>query len=193
MKFEMSDKAQTIKIYNLRADTHEFIGAGDAYIPPHTGLPANCTVIAPPDIPAGYVAIFSQDSGIWSLVEDHREQTVYDTVTGGSIFITSPGALPDGVTTVAPTGSFQKWNGSDWVTDTQAQHAAEIAQAEDMKAQLLAQAQSTISLWQTKLLLGIISDEDRAALTGWISYIDALQAIDTGQAPDIAWPEPPAV
>ncbi|EIS7293672.1 tail fiber assembly protein, partial [Salmonella enterica subsp. enterica serovar Newport] len=26
MEFKMSDKAQTIKIYNLRSDTHEFIG-----------------------------------------------------------------------------------------------------------------------------------------------------------------------
>ncbi|EKA0050771.1 tail fiber assembly protein, partial [Salmonella enterica] len=34
MDFKMSDKAQTIKIYNLRSDTNEFIGAGDAYIPP---------------------------------------------------------------------------------------------------------------------------------------------------------------
>ncbi|ELJ2785953.1 tail fiber assembly protein, partial [Salmonella enterica subsp. enterica] len=54
MAFQMSDKAQTIKIYNLRSDTNEFIGAGDAYIPPHTGLPANCTDIAPPDIPASH-------------------------------------------------------------------------------------------------------------------------------------------
>ncbi|EJJ5392865.1 phage tail protein, partial [Salmonella enterica] len=30
MTFKMSDKAQTIKIYNLRSDTNEFIGAGDA-------------------------------------------------------------------------------------------------------------------------------------------------------------------
>lgn len=47
MTFKMSDNAQTIKIYNLRSDTNEFIGAGDTYIPPHTGLPAICTDIAP--------------------------------------------------------------------------------------------------------------------------------------------------
>ncbi len=40
MTFKMSDTPQTIKIFNLRSDTNEFIGAGDAYIPPHTGLPA---------------------------------------------------------------------------------------------------------------------------------------------------------
>jgi len=47
MTFSLSEEAQTIKVFNLRADTHEFIGAGDAYIPPHTVLPANCTMTAP--------------------------------------------------------------------------------------------------------------------------------------------------
>ncbi|EDF5918244.1 phage tail protein, partial [Salmonella enterica subsp. enterica serovar Agona] len=28
MAFKMSEQAQTIKIYNLRSDTNEFIGAG---------------------------------------------------------------------------------------------------------------------------------------------------------------------
>ncbi len=41
MAFRMSEQARTIKIYNLLAGTNEFIGEGDAYIPPHTGLPAN--------------------------------------------------------------------------------------------------------------------------------------------------------
>ncbi|SQI64786.1 Phage tail fiber [Salmonella enterica subsp. diarizonae] len=42
MTLKMSDTTQIIKIYNLRSDTNEFIGAGDAYISPRTGLPANC-------------------------------------------------------------------------------------------------------------------------------------------------------
>ena len=54
MAFRMSEQPRTIKIYNLLAGTNEFIGEGDAYIPPHTGLPANSTDIAPPDIPAGF-------------------------------------------------------------------------------------------------------------------------------------------
>ncbi|ONG25608.1 phage tail protein, partial [Escherichia coli] len=51
MAFRMSEQPRTITIYNLLAGTNEFIGEGDAYIPPHTGLPANSTDIAPPDIP----------------------------------------------------------------------------------------------------------------------------------------------
>ncbi|ECD5540249.1 phage tail protein, partial [Salmonella enterica] len=30
MAFKMSSEAQTIKVFNLRADTNEFIGTGDA-------------------------------------------------------------------------------------------------------------------------------------------------------------------
>ncbi|HFE3300591.1 TPA: tail fiber assembly protein, partial [Escherichia coli] len=54
MAFRMSEQPRTIKIYNLLAGTNEFIGEGDAYIPPHAGLPANSIDIAPPDIPAGF-------------------------------------------------------------------------------------------------------------------------------------------
>ncbi|CTX53303.1 tail fiber chaperone%3B Qin prophage [Escherichia coli] len=87
MTFRMSEHSRTIKIYNLLTGTNEFIGEGDAYIPPHTGLPANSTDIAPPDIPAGFVAVFNSDEASWHLVEDHRGKTVYDVASGDSLFI----------------------------------------------------------------------------------------------------------
>lgn len=59
MAFRMSAEAQTIRVFNLLDGTNEFIGESDAYIPPYTGLPANSTDIAPPDIPAGYAAVFN--------------------------------------------------------------------------------------------------------------------------------------
>ncbi len=67
MMFKMSDNAQTIRVFNYLDDTKEFIGSGDAYIPPHTGLPANCTDIAPPEIPEGFTAVFNTDSQSWTL------------------------------------------------------------------------------------------------------------------------------
>ncbi len=48
MIFEKSDKPQVITVYNLRADTKEFIGKSDAYILPHNDLPANCALLPPP-------------------------------------------------------------------------------------------------------------------------------------------------
>ena len=83
MAFRMSEQARTIKIYNLLAGTNEFIGEGDAYIPPHTGLPANSTDIAPPDIPAGFVAVFNSDEASWHLVEDHLNLAHYRKISPG--------------------------------------------------------------------------------------------------------------
>lgn len=113
----MSDTPQTIKIFNLRSDTNEFIGAGDAYIPPHTGLPANCTDIAPPDIPASHIAVFDPENETWSLHEDHRGETVYDTQTGNPIYISEPGPLPENTTTLAPASAIDKFENGQWVAD----------------------------------------------------------------------------
>ncbi|WP_354046804.1 tail fiber assembly protein, partial [Escherichia coli] len=115
MAFRMSEQPRTITIYNLLAGTNEFIGEGDAYIPPHTGLPANSTDIAPPDIPAGFVAVFNSDEASWHLVEDHRGKTVYDVASGDELFISELGPLPENVTWLSPEGEFQKWNGTAWV------------------------------------------------------------------------------
>ncbi|EFS6522368.1 DUF4376 domain-containing protein [Salmonella enterica] len=117
MTFKMSDKAQTIKIYNLRSDTNEFIGTSDAWIAPHTGLPANCTDIAPPDIPASHIAVFDPETETWSLNEDHRGETVYDTQTGNPVYISEPGPLPENTTTQAPTSPVDKFENGQWTPD----------------------------------------------------------------------------
>ncbi|EMD4264227.1 DUF4376 domain-containing protein [Salmonella enterica] len=117
MAFKMSDTPQTIKVYNLRADTNEFIGVGDAYISPHTGLPAGCTDIAPPDIPASHIAVFDHETETWSLFEDHRGETVYDTITGNQVYISEPGPLPENTTTQAPASPIDKFENGQWVAD----------------------------------------------------------------------------
>ncbi|EEI4449420.1 DUF4376 domain-containing protein [Salmonella enterica] len=117
MAFKMSNEPQTIKTFNLRSDTNEFIGAGDAYIPPHTGLPANCTDIAPPDIPASHIAVFDAETETWSLHEDHRGETVYDTQTGNQVYISEAGPLPENTTTQAPTSPVDKFENGKWVAD----------------------------------------------------------------------------
>ncbi|EHL44462.1 DUF4376 domain-containing protein [Salmonella enterica] len=117
MAFKMSNEPQTIKIFNLRSDTNEFIGAGDAYIPPHTGLPANCTDIAPPDIPASHIAVFDPENETWSLHEDHRGETVYDTTTGNQVYISEAGPLPENTTIQAPSSPVDKFENGKWVAD----------------------------------------------------------------------------
>ncbi|HHO9709535.1 TPA: tail fiber assembly protein [Escherichia coli] len=165
MAFRMSEQPQTIKIYNLLAGTNEFIGEGDAYIPPHTGLPANSTDIAPPDIPAGFVAVFNSDEASWHLVEDHRGKTVYDVASGDALFISELGSLPENVTWLSPEGEFQKWNGTAWVKDTEAEKLFRIREAEETKNSLMQVARK--------------------------KYRVLLNRVDTSTAPDIEWPALP--
>ncbi|WP_144136547.1 tail fiber assembly protein [Kosakonia radicincitans] len=57
----------------------------------------------------------------------------------------------------------------------------------DVKAKqenLISSAKNTISIWQTELLLGIISDDHRESLAAWISYINKMQSLDFGSIID---------
>ncbi|WOJ29325.1 tail fiber assembly protein [Citrobacter koseri] len=189
MTFKMSKEAQTIKIYNLRADTSEFIGGGDAYIPAHTGLPAYCTDIEPPEAPAGHVAVFDDNEQKWDVVEDHRGKTVYDIQTGQAISIESLGSLPDNVVSVAPDGSYEKWDGKKWVKDEEAEKNARLIEATGKQHQLITDARIFIGEWQTALMLGSLSDENKVKLQSWIDYIEALKNVDLSD-PD--WPKQPA-
>ncbi|EIX7590016.1 tail fiber assembly protein [Salmonella enterica] len=189
MTFKMSSKARTITIYNLRSDTNEFIGAGDAYIPPHTGLPANCTDIVPPDIPASHIAVFDAETEMWSLHEDHRGETVYDTTTGNQVYISSPGPLPENVTSVSPDGKYQKWNGKAWVKDEVAETAARLREAEGIKSRLLQTAAEKIAPLQDAVDLEIATDDEKVQLDEWKKYRVLVNRVDTTN-PD--WPDVPA-
>ena len=191
MAFRMSEQPRTIKIYNLLAGTNEFIGEGDAYIPPHTGLPANSTYIAPPDIPAGFVAVFNSDEASWHLVEDHRGKTVYDVASGDALFISELGPLPENVTWLSPEGEFQKWNGTAWVKDTEAEKLFRIREAEETKNSLMQVASEHIAPLQDAVDLEIATEKETLLLEAWKKYRVLLNRVDTSTAPDIEWPTNP--
>ncbi|EAM8770233.1 tail fiber assembly protein [Salmonella enterica] len=190
MTFKMSEQAQTIKIFNLRSDTNEFIGAGDAYIPPHTGLPANCTDIAPPDIPSSHIAVFDAETQTWSLQEDHRGETVYDTTTGNQMYISEPGPLPENATSVSPGGGYKKWDSKTqvWVNDEAAEAAARLREAEGTKNRLLQIASEKIAPLQDAVDLGIATDDEKAQLDEWKKYRVLVNRVDTTNP---VWPEQP--
>ncbi|ECI0413572.1 tail fiber assembly protein [Salmonella enterica subsp. salamae] len=188
MTFKMSEQTQTITIYNLRSDTNEFIGAGDAYIPPHTGLPAYSTDIEPPEIPSGQVAVFDSEKTAWSLIEDHRGQTVYRTDTGEEFYIQELGPLPENVTSVSPDGEYQKWDGKAWVKDEAAETAAQLRQAEETKNRLLQMATEKIAPLQDAVDLGEATDDEKARLLAWKKYRVQVNRVDTVNP---VWPEQP--
>lgn len=179
-----------IMVYSFDAASGLYTGSGEEFLPQGVGIPAHSTVIAPPDADAGNVCIFQ--AGHWQQVVDHRGETVYCTETGATVRIMLPGDYPEGTTTRQPLSEFDKWDGSAWVTDTDAQHAAHVSTATRQKSTLLTHAQATISLWQTELQLGTLSEADKASLMQWMQYIKALNAVDVSMAPDIDWPDTPA-
>ncbi|HAY0340992.1 TPA: tail fiber assembly protein [Escherichia coli] len=189
MAFRMSEQSRTVKIYNLLAGTNEFIGEGDAYIPPHTGLPANSTDIAPPEIPAGFVAVFNSENESWSIVEDHRGKTVYDVASGDALFISELGPLPENVTWLSPAGEYQKWDGVSWVKDEEAEKLFRIREAEEKKARLIQEATDNIAILQDAVNLEIATTEENSQLDSWRKYRVLVSRIDTSTAPDIVWPE----
>ena len=191
MTFRMSEQSRTIKIYNLLAGTNEFIGEGDAYIPPHTGLPANSTDIAPPDIPAGFVAVFNSDEALWNLGEDHRGKTVYDVASGDALFISELGPLPENVTWLSPEGEFQKWNGTAWVKDAEAEKLFRIRKAEETKNSLMQMASEHIAPLQDAVDLDIATEEEGSLLAAWKTYRVLLNRVNTAVAADIEWPVAP--
>lgn len=68
-----------------------------------------------------------------------------------------------------------------------------VSMAEQERQYRLNVAIDAISIWQTKLLLGRLSNSDKVKLNSWLDYIDALNDVDITKAPDITWPDAPAI
>ncbi|MED0554517.1 tail fiber assembly protein, partial [Escherichia coli] len=72
------------------------------------------------------------------------------------------------------------------------------SKAESQRNALLSEAKESISIWQSELLLGTISDEDRGRLAAWIEYIKELQQMTFISVMDedcynaLVWPESPS-
>lgn len=183
--------AGDITVFNFDSETREYLSSSVEYLAEGVGIPANSCIDAPGKDKEDSAICRTADLTAWEYVADHRGETVYNTETGETVIISAPGDYPEGTTILAPATPYDKWNGSEWVTDTEAQHTADVEAAEQQKAALLLEAQATTSFWQTEFQLGIISDEDKASLIAWVNYAKAVQAVDTSKAPDITWPDKP--
>ena len=106
----------TKTVYNYDPDTGEYLGPETAYESPiEPGvylIPAHATTIAPPEADDGHVAVFAD--GAWTLVEDHRGEVWYDTVTQERHEIKTLGIVPETWTPLEPTDREAVWNGAAW-------------------------------------------------------------------------------
>ncbi|WP_213380893.1 tail fiber assembly protein [Enterobacter cloacae] len=179
-----------VRCYYYNPTNFEYTGWSDEYINIGVSMPGNSTDIDPGDEVTGEVAVFT-GSG-WRQEEDHRGETVYSTENATPSTIDYIGPVHDGYTAIAPSTSYDKWDGEKWVADPEAQHAADVVAAEQYRQQLLRQIDDVTADWRVELMLGDISDEDKAKLTEWMAYKKEVKAVDTSTAPDITWPESPA-
>ena len=185
----LAKSAGTLTVYNFDALTGEFTGSSNEFLAQGVGLPANACITAPPDAEAGHVMLYRDES--WLAVADHRGETVYSVADGAAVLINAPGDYPADTTPLEPATVWDKWDGDKWVTDTDAQQAEVMSDAGKKKSALISEANVITQAWQTQLLLGIITEEDKTTLTKWMKYIQAVQAVNISAAPEISWPMKP--
>lgn len=184
----IATQAGTAQVFHFDMTSREFIGTEDVYIHLGVGLPAFSCLEEPPVQSEYQVAVRSEDNLSWSVTEDYRGITVYDIKTLASHVITEPGPIPDTVTRLPPLTPYDKWDGSSWVTDTDALHAADVTAADVQKKQLITQVSADISILQDAVALNMATDEEKARLTSLQTYRVLLNRVDTSLAPNILWP-----
>lgn len=185
--------AGDITVFNYDGETREYLSSSVEYLAVGVGIPANSCVDAPSGAKEGFAVCRTTDGKAWKYIVDHRGETVYSTKTGEKIAITVLGDYPEDTTTLAPATSYDKWNGSQWVTDSKAQHAADVAEAEQKKSALLAEATAVIAPLADAQAGGYIDDADVPRLAEWQRYRYKLTKVDTSTAPDITLPSKPEV
>ncbi|MDX4252345.1 tail fiber assembly protein [Klebsiella pneumoniae] len=184
----IATQAGSVQVFHFDSNTREFIGTEEVYIPLGVGIPALTCLDEPPVQSEYQVAVRSEDNSSWSVTDDYRGLTVYDILTLASHVITAPGPMPDTVTTSAPSTPYDKWDGSCWVTDADAQHAADVAAADEQKKQMINQVSADISILQDAVTLNMVTDGEKARLTSMQTYRVLLNRVDTSLAPEIIWP-----
>lgn len=180
----------TVSSYD--AMTGEFIDTYDVRIIDGTGIPAFSTLTIAPEPEKGFAYIWNGLS--WDAVPDFRGMTAYIKESVEVVTVRDIGELAETLTLIKPLTPFDKWDGMQWVTDTDAQHASDVATADAEKQSRIDQANDYMNnkQWPGKSALGRMKDTEKGQYNLWLDYLDALEAVDTSSAPDIKWPTPPA-
>lgn len=182
-----------VTAYNVNPENGLFVSQVQEAVTKGVGLPAFCTIEAPPLISEGESKIARLTGDGWEVVDDLRGQTAYEKSSGKAVIISAIGPLDSSLTLLAPATAHDSWLESSWVTDTVAQKAAQVKEAEATRAAKLAEVNSVTQVWQTQLALGMISEANKVKLINWMTYADQLSALDTSLAPYVVWPDKPAV
>ncbi len=113
-----------MNIYCYDACSHEYIEESVAREDPlEKGkylIPANATIIAPPEYGLNTIPVFDHDNDVWSIIADYRNESWFEKSTGLEYQgYKSLGELPDQYTLLRYPGSDYKWDDPQccWVYD----------------------------------------------------------------------------
>lgn len=178
-----------VTVSGFDASTGEHIATYDVRILVGTGIPGFSTMTLAPIASDGYAVCWN--GSVWVQVEDIRGKTAYKKIDLSTETVRALGPLADAYTLLVPATPYDKWDGTQWVTDTDAKHAADAVAAAQKKNALRAAADDEIAWLQDAVDAGIATDEETALLAAWKSYRVQLMRIKTDAAPDIEWPTTP--
>ncbi|MEC5342147.1 tail fiber assembly protein [Brenneria populi] len=187
----LSKNAGWVTVYHVHPATREYLSASYEYLMAGVGLPADSYIDAPELPAAGQALCRSADGKSWEHVPDYRGQIVYDTETRQALTVTHIGKLSEGTTLLTPATEFDKWDGSQWITDTDAQQQALIQVAQQELSTRHTVANDRIQALNDAVELGIATEEETATLNEWKTYRVLLNRVDLATAPEIVWPEAP--
>lgn len=175
--------------YNSDTITREYTGARQDYIQVGVGLAAGAYADAPTLPTDQNKAVRRTEEGsAWEIVADYRGQTAYSTETGQPHPVTDMGDMPATLTLLAPQTPYDKWDGTKWVTDKEAQHAAEVAAAEAKLKQLQDEANELIEQLGRAVKYDMATTEEKAKLETWERYSVLLNRVDVEKP---KWPKKP--
>ena len=118
-----------------------------------------------------------EKNGTWVLVEDHRDEIVFDIETKESFKIDYLGEIKEGFTSLEPF-QFSKWNGKKWILDEDEQNAFKIKLNKQLKESLLKEANIEIDILNDKIEFDEATDDDVAMLKKWKLYRINLKKLD---------------
>ncbi|MEQ9723704.1 tail fiber assembly protein [Yersinia alsatica] len=183
--------AGEITVYNFDGSTREYRSSSVEYVAVGVGVPAHSCIDAPAESKQGFAICRTADFTSWEYVADHRGKTVYSKETGQPVIINFLGDYPLDTTTEAPATPYDIWDGQKWVTDPIVKRKADIEYAEEQRLRLLTEVDDITSDWRVTLMLGDISESDKAKLSAWMAYKSEVKAVDVSTAPDVTWPVKP--
>ncbi|WP_350312922.1 tail fiber assembly protein [Dickeya fangzhongdai] len=188
----LASHAGWLRVYHADTLTHEYYGYSDEYLMPGTGIPAHSYADEPPQSEVEGQALRRSSDGLhWEWVPDLRGQTAYDTQTRQSQVVSDLGPLPAHRTLLPPASEFDRWDGTQWVTDTAA-HQASLVQAARRECDVRRQtAHDRIRELTYAQELEMATEQETQSLKDWKTYLVQLSRVDPVHASDICWPTIP--